>query len=134
MRSAGLIAALASLSLLAAGCGMTARPDAPYRLIRKAKTPVAPPPGFLYTHYKAPLDAGPGPTGTRRGTATHHQIGLPPLPFPGLTSGIDLFSWGDASIKTAAANGGIRQVRQTDYEYTVVLLIYRRFVTEVHGD
>ena len=53
--------------------------------------------------------------GSKKGMATSFQIGLPPMPFPGLYSGAHIFGWGDASVKTAAANGGIREVQHSDY-------------------
>ena len=95
---------------------------------------MAPPPGIIYSHYKAPLDIQPGTLGSKKGSASVHQIGLPPLPLPGLAAGLDLFSWGDASVKQAATNGGIRNVHQTEYDYRVILMIYREFTTEVYGD
>ncbi len=117
------------------GCVMgPPRPDAPYRLASKAKTPVMPPPGLLYRKSKAPLSFGPTDFGSKFGRATSTQIGLPPLPFPGLTAGLDLFAWGDASEKTAAANGGITNIKHTDYEMEVILMVFRRFTLEAHGD
>ena len=71
---------------------------------------------------------------SRVGRSTSFQIGLPPLPFPGLTSGIDLFAWGDASVKSAAQSVGISDVKHVDRAYSVILMIYRRFTTEVYGD
>lgn len=136
MRVIAIVTGLAVAVGLLAGCGagFHMRPDAPYRALRKAKTPVAPPPGLIYTHYKAPLSAATGEVGSRTGESTSHQIGLPPLPFPGLTTGLSLFSWGDASRESAVREGGISQVTQVDYDFTVVLMIYRRFRTEVHGN
>ena len=60
--------------------------------------------------------------------------GLPPLPFPGLALGLTLFSWGDASIETAARNGGVQKVEHVDYELEVFLSVYRRTTAEVYGD
>ena len=134
MRVSVLVATLLVLSESLSACGISARPDLPYRMLRKAKTAVAPPPGFIYSHYKAPLDVGPGTIGPKKGTATVHQIGLPPIPVTGLATGLDLFSWGDASVKAAAENGGIRKVDQIEYDYRVILMFYREFTTEVYGE
>ena len=51
-----------------------------------------------------------------------------------LTTGLDLFAWGDASEKAAAANGGITTVRHADYELRAVLWVYRTFTIDVYGD
>jgi len=110
-------AALAGLVL--AGCAN--RSDVPYCALVRVSAPVIPPLGLLYTDVHAPLSLAATSFGARHGTAVSHQIGLPPLPLPGLTTGLDLFAWGDASQKTAAANGGITTVRHADYELRVVL-------------
>lgn len=120
---------------LATGCAsMSPRPDLAYRATSKLKAPVLPPPGFVYTNRKAPLSFGPTDFGSKSGRATSSQIGLPPLPFPGLTMGLDLFAWGDASEQAAAADGGMTEVKHTDYQLEVFLMIYRRFTLEAHGD
>ena len=136
MRVIALVTSLAVVVGLLAGCGsgFQARPDLPYRMLRKARTPVMPPSGFLYSGYKAPLDAATGEIGTKTGRAASYQIGLPPLPFPGLEGGVDLVAWGDASPEHAAERAGITEVTQMDYEFNVIFLFIRRFVTEVHGN
>ncbi len=132
MRAAIVLALMISLGLVT-GC-VRARPDAGFRLANKLGAPVLTPPGLLYTNTKAPLAFGPTDFGSKVGRATSSQIGLPPLPFPGLTSGIDLFSWGDASVKAAAANGGISNIKHTDYAYEVYVAIFRRFTVEAYGE
>ncbi|UCE84817.1 MAG: hypothetical protein JSU66_10690 [Deltaproteobacteria bacterium] len=133
MLARSIAALLASIPLL--GCvGAGSRPDMAYRMAAKVRAPVIPPQGLLYSDIKAPVTAGGTDFGTRRGTATSFQIGLPPLPVAGLASGLDLFAWGDASSEAAAAAGGIQQVDHVDYRLEVFLFVYRRFTTEVYGD
>ena len=47
---------------------------------------------------------------------------------------LGLFSSGDGSVRTAAANGGISEVKHIDYEYKNVLGIYQRYTTVVYGN
>ena len=124
--------AIALAGLVLAGCAT--RSDVPYRALARVSVPVIPPMGLLYTDVHAPLTLGATSFGTKRGAAVSHQLGLPPLPFPGLTTGLDLFAWGDASEKAATANGGITTVRHVDYELRVVLWLYRTFTIDVYGD
>lgn len=120
---------------LAAGCASgPPRPDLAYRAASKVRAPVLVPPGLVYQKTKAPLSFHPTDFGAKYGRATSSQIGLPPLPFPGLSGGLDLFGWGDASLETAASNGGMTEIKHTDYQFEVILMIYRRFTVEAHGD
>jgi hypothetical protein len=82
--------------------------------------PVVPPLGLVYTNVRAPL-APRGEVGSRRGVSE-------------ATSILGLISLGDASVKAAASNGGIRDVKLVDYEYTNVLLIFQRYTTIAYGD
>jgi hypothetical protein len=116
-----------------AGPGGAARPDAPFRMIAGYKAGVIPPLGLIYSHVKAPLGATPTTLGPKTGRSTVHEIGLPPLPLPGLYTGINLVSWGDASEKAATADGGISQIDQLDYEFESYFWIYKKFTTEVTG-
>ena len=127
--------ALTFAALFAAGCMIgPPRPDMPYRTLSKVRVAVLPPPGLLYTKHKAPASIRPTDFGSKMGRATSSQIGLPPLPFPGLGTGIDLFAWGDASEKAAAAAGEIADVKHTDYQLEVFFAVYRRFTLEAYGD
>jgi hypothetical protein len=84
--------------------------------------PVVPPPGLLYQSYEAPLSLhGLQKPGSKRGTASTQNI-------------LGLFSWGDASVHTAAMQGGIQTIQHADYEFYSVLGIYSRYTTVVHGD
>jgi hypothetical protein len=133
VKTTSLLAALFASVFLVACAGST-RPDAGYRMAAKVRAPVIPPQGLLYSDIKAPLTVDATDFGSKRGTATSFQVGLPPLPFAGLTQGLDLFAWGDASSETAAMAGGIDKVAHVDYRLEVFLFFYRRFTTEVYGD
>lgn len=130
------LTALMGVAFFAAACagpGGAARPDAPFRMIAGYKAPVIPPLGLIYSRVKAPLSARPTAVGPKTGQATSHHISLPPLPFPGLWTGIDLFSWGDASENTALADGGITEASQVDYEFESYFWVYKTFTLEVTG-
>ena len=82
--------------------------------------PVVPPLGLIYTDIQAPL-APKGDVGTKRGTSQ-------------VTAFFGLISTGDGSVKAAAANGNIQEVKLVDYEFTNVLGIYQRYTTVAYGD
>ncbi len=134
MRIAATAVALAAAVVLAGCSGINPRSDLLYRSAVKEKVDVIPPQGILFSRIKAPAKIVPTSFGSRMGSATTRQIGLPPLPFPGLTTGLDLFAWGDASIQSAAAGAGITDVKHVDYESQVFLLFFRKFTIEVYGD
>ena len=85
--------------------------------------PVMPPMGMIYNDYQAPLDytQEESPVGTKSGMAE-------------TTSILGCVAWGDASIKTAASNGGLTEVTGADYEYFNVLGVYQKYTTVVHGN
>jgi TRL-like protein family len=133
--------AVLALLLAAAGTGCAGglwssarRPDIGYRVLSKLTAPVIPPPGVLYGDVHAPLVPAHTRVGTKKGTATAHQIGLPPLPYPGLAMGLDLFAWGDASIEAARKDGSIADVGYVDYRMQTFVFVYRRFTIEAYGD
>ena len=66
-------------------------------------------------------NADPSTRPAKKGSATSHQIGVPPLPIPGLTMGIELFAWGDASQETASRMAGISSVKHSDYAAEIYL-------------
>jgi len=41
---------------------------------------------------------------------------------------------GDASIASAARNGGVTSIQNVDFEYFNVLGFYQKFTIKVHGD
>ena len=131
-RMLGLIAcSLALVSLTA--CGTPGRRIAAFQITR-TKAAVIPPVGLLFMRAEAPVIAGVSgkPIGRRVGEASVNAIAIPPNPF-GIPA-VSLISWGDMSKKTAAANGGIKEVTHADYRMTVVLMFFRRVTLIVYGD
>ncbi len=84
--------------------------------------PVVPPRGGLYSNTNAPLDIDVDNTKVtgKRGEASSYCI-------------LGLVSYGDASIKAAADNGGITTVEHADYKFLNVLFFYQKFTTVVYG-
>ena len=80
------------------------------------------PTGFIYTEVKVPVSASAaGMNYSKVGTAK-------------ATSVLGIVATGDASIKTAAANGGIKNIKFVDYDAKNVLGIYGEYTTTVYGD
>jgi hypothetical protein len=92
---------------------------------------VRPPPGVFYTNIRAPisLDFNQTTHGSRKGSATTYSIGI-----PFLWGGAARFAWGDASVDTAKAEGGIRDVHYTEYASFSILSVFTKFTVDVHGD
>ncbi|MHC4514686.1 MAG: TRL-like family protein [Planctomycetota bacterium] len=91
--------------------------------------PVAPPAGWLYSAYKAPLMTNMEETSasaTKTGKATTMFIRI-------IYAGLD-FAFDDASLEAAARNGGITKIHYADYEVTTVLGLFGKFTTIVHGE
>jgi hypothetical protein len=84
--------------------------------------PVIPPPALIQT-YKAPLDIDYQDTqlGAKMGTSTSQAV-------------LGIVSWGDASTRAAAEQGGITTIRGADYEFYTVLGVYSTYTTIVYGD
>jgi hypothetical protein len=113
-------------------------PDAPHRILTSMDAAVIPPTGFLYTEVHAPVAFTPGPIGDRKGVSTAYRIGPPPIlswvtGVPALPSINNWFAWGDASAKTAAADGRITRVTHVDYRYQTFLTVFQSFTLEVYG-
>lgn len=104
IRFASKIAALLAGTALLTGCVFA---------------PVVPPRGILFTDQSAPLFTG-GRPGEKVGEASAHNI-------------LFLVGWGDSGLAAAMADGGITEVRHTDYRIQNYLLIYQRYTTIVHG-
>lgn len=77
--------------------------------------------GMIYRDVKLPKTATGQPMGTKVGTAQ-------------ATSILGLVNLGDASIQTAAMNGGILHISSVDYETTQVLGVYATYTVIVHGN
>ena len=79
------------------------------------------PQGCLFNASKGSVGAA-GPTGYAKvGKATSTSI-------------LGLVATGDASIETAAKNGGIKTIKFVDYEVNNILGIYGQYTTIVYGD
>ena len=85
--------------------------------------PVIPPPGFLYAKLSAPIDTDANPT--KRGKKIGRAF---------TESFAGLFARGDASVYAAARNGGIRTIREIDYEFENYLGLYSKFTVVVYGE
>ena len=80
------------------------------------------PMGMFYTEIKAPIGAGDG-------NLNYSKVGTSKA-----TSVLGMVATGDASIKTAAANGGIRTIKYVDYDAKNILGIFGEYTTTVYGD
>lgn len=80
------------------------------------------PMGMIYTEIKSPVATANGPV-------TYSKVGVAKA-----TSVLGLVATGDASIKAAAANGGIRNIKYVDYDSKNILGIYGEYTTTVYGD
>ncbi len=116
MRARLRIAVLAAVLLACGGCF-------------RWSTPVRPPIGLLYTHYKAPLtpDASnflvDGPEGKSYTMAVREPY------FTG--QGV---AWAQAAIDEAARRGGLKHVAYADFEMLEVLSVYSKFTVHVYGE
>lgn len=121
VRGAVLCSALVMVGALTTACSLA-----------PVTAPVVPPPGLLFTQYKAPMDvefskegAGTPMTGLRSGTSETSYIQL--------WYRVLSFGWGDASIEEASRQGGISEVSYADYEVLSVLGLYVNTKVTVHG-
>lgn len=84
-----------------------------------AQSPVT---GLIYSNVKAPLTAtGVGEQSQRVGRASARSI-------------LGLVAVGDASINTAARNGGIREIHHVDYETQSFFGVVNDFTVVVYGN
>ncbi|RLC29167.1 MAG: TRL-like protein family [Deltaproteobacteria bacterium] len=80
------------------------------------------PNGFVYTGVKGPIATGPTSVKyTKVGKAEAKSI-------------LGLVATGDASIETAARNGGIRNIKFVDWQVENILGIIGHYTTIVYGD
>lgn len=106
--------------LVKRGTGLAVGMGLALGLVGCVGAPVVPPLGLVYTDIDAPLNLR-GEMGSRRGESS-------------VTAYLGLVSLGDASVKSAAAAGGISNVKHVDYDFYNVLGVYQRFTTVVYGD
>jgi len=85
--------------------------------------PVVPPQGLAFSSTKAPIDIDLNNTdlGSKMGNSSAVCV-------------LSLFSFGDASIATAAQKGNIQTIKHADYSYLNVLGLFQSFSTIVYGD
>ena len=76
--------------------------------------------GIFYTDVSGAVAATSNTGATKTGTA--------------MSKGVFGFAWGDSSIKTAAANGGITKIHHVDYHTTSVLGVYCETIVTVYGE
>jgi len=81
---------------------------------------VAPPRGLIYTDQKAPLFSG-REAGSKTGRADAHCI-------------LFLVGWGDSGLRAAMQDGGITEVRHSDYRIQNYMLIYQKYTTIAYGE
>lgn len=82
--------------------------------------PVVPPRGILFTNQTSPLFPG-GRPGSKEGRASSHSI-------------LFLVGWGNSGLKKAMENGGIQELRHTDYQIQNYMLVYQKYTTIVYGE
>jgi hypothetical protein len=83
---------------------------------------VSPVNGYLYTNVSGPVAVGASQdTPTKVGRATSRSI-------------FGVYAVGDASIDTAAKNGGITRIHHVDYETQSVLGVIADYTTVVYGN
>ena len=82
-----------------------------------------PPYGYMYHNVRMNKDVSEATNiGSRSGASC-------------VQSYMGLISFGDASIKAAAAAGGVQTVKAVDYtELSILTFFYNRFCTVAHGD
>ena len=80
------------------------------------------PTGILYTEVKAPIGAGAD-------NVSYSKVGVSQA-----TSILGLVATGDASIKAAMENGGIKKIKYVDYSAKNILGVYGEYTTTVYGD
>ena len=76
--------------------------------------------GALYTDVKGPVLATGNAGASKMGSAQ--------------SEGILFWATGDASIKKAAANGGITKISYVDYHTTSILGLYAKTIVTVYGE
>jgi hypothetical protein len=90
------------------------------------RAPVVPPPGLLFTQYRAPLtpQVTGVPVAQKVGTHTCRYFAYSLLSF----------AWDDAAIAAAAKEGGLSKVYYADYDVLNILGIYTQFTVHAYGE
>jgi len=76
--------------------------------------------GYVYTDVSGPISVTSNSGASKTGTA--------------MSKGVLCVAWGDSSIKTAAANGGITKIQHVDYHVESVLGVYTVTTVTVYGE
>ncbi|MEO8376542.1 MAG: TRL-like family protein [Candidatus Sumerlaeota bacterium] len=82
--------------------------------------PVVPPRGLLFTNQTSPLFPG-GKPGSLKGRASSCSV-------------LFLVGWGNSGLRKAMMNGGITELRHTDYQIQNYLLVFQKYTTIVYGE
>lgn len=91
-------------------------------LLSGCATALSPVSGVLYTNVKAPFAATSAPEQPQRvGRSSVRSV-------------LGLIATGDASIQTAARNGGIREIHFVDYESQNFFGVLSEFTVVVYGN
>ena len=80
----------------------------------------SPVPGALWANVKGPHTGTAATGASKMGKATCESV-------------LGIIAWGDCSIETAKAHGGMTTVQYADVEVHNMLGIYSEYVTIVHG-
>lgn len=93
------------------------------------RVPVQPARGFLWSHFRAPMQTDFDETelGAKHGEATVWYL------HDALWTGSSI-AWGDGSLAEAALDGDIRDVRHADYEFLAIAGVVVRFRVHAYGD
>lgn len=105
MKKLALALAAGACVVSLSGCAMTTTPAM----------------GGLYTNTVAPVTATASEAGSKTGEATVSSI-------------LGIIATGDASIATAAKNGGITKIKTVDYKSFNILGIYATYTVVVTGE
>jgi len=76
--------------------------------------------GAVYTNVSGPVSATSNTGASKSGSAT--------------SKAVICVAWGDSSITTAAANGGITKIQHVDYHVTSVMGLYTETIVTVYGE
>jgi hypothetical protein len=95
------------------------------------KAPFMPPTGAIFASGSAPLSLDHDQTPVETAATGSSSTLFVCVPF---TYGALSFAWDDASVKTAAAKGGVGKVQYADYEYFQVLGFFGRMTVHAHGE
>lgn len=112
---------LATSGLMLSGCASSG-----YR------TPIKPPPGFIYSEIKAPLMIPSPDIDISAADQVKVYTQTIQIPYPPYAPFIN-FTWGDAALEDAIRESGFTTVLYADYSWMTILGIYNELRIHVHG-